>query len=113
MQTTYVQAPQQATQWTDTTGKQHLCSHLTHASQQTNGISESLQTPQHQKRLLLQLPLVVLSGRQDQTRSCRSRVVHDQRLQLHEANTKICMKPNPPITGQWDGTGKEDADGRW
>lgn len=58
--------------------------YLTHAAQEANGIAKSLKASEHQKRLLLQLSLVVFSGSEHQARTrCRS-VVHDERLELRE-----------------------------
>lgn len=56
--------------------------HLSHPAQEANGIPESFEAPQHHKRLLLQFPLVMLSGREHQARTRGGCVVHDQRLKL-------------------------------
>lgn len=52
--------------------------YLSHAAKETDGVAERLQTPQHQKRLLLEFPLVVLSGRENHARPRGGGVVHDQ-----------------------------------
>lgn len=57
-------------------------SHLAHSPEQADRVAERLQAPEHQERLLLELPLVVLPGGEDQPRPRRRGVVHDQRLEL-------------------------------